>query len=295
MSFTAKDVCNKAITIESTKTMDKVRDTLLKRNISRVIITQNKKPIGMVTEKGISRYLYWSNNTNDPLNKITISKAMRTPLISVTRDTSIDVCVKLMLDHDISSLIVNEEGGGMERERRKDDVNEINLFTKSDLIKLYSQNYKGKHLVSDFMTRLVFTTHPSNSIHTVLRILMKNRISRVIVVSDDDDKEIVGIITSKDLMPITAFVEGDKLYKGKRENVENDINDLVAIGHAMIARDLMKKPIVIKSDEDLADAAKIMTDRRISGIPVVSPHNDNSGGSLVGMITKTDITKALIE
>ena len=72
-------------------------------------------------------------------------------------------------------------------------ISEINLFTKSDLIKLYSQNYKGKHLVSDFMTRLVFTTHPSNSIHTVLRILMKNRISRVIVVSDDDDKDVIRV------------------------------------------------------------------------------------------------------
>ncbi len=286
MTFSAKDVYNKAITVESTKTMNEVRDIMLKRNISRIIIIQNQKPVGMVTEKGISRYLYWDNNDNHPLDKITISKAMRAPLISVNSDTSIKTCAKLMLDNDISSLIVTEDKEDKEEE-------EIKLFTKSDLVKLYLQNYKGKYRVDDFMTRQVFTTSPSNSLHTVLKILVKNRISRVIVTTDDGD--IVGIITAKDLMPITAFVEGEKLHtgkgKGKGKNTDNT-NDLVAIGHVMIARDVMNKPISVKSDADLADTAKIMTDKRISGLPVISSYNDKS---LVGIITKSDIAKALIE
>ena len=58
----------------------------------------------MVTEKGISRYLYKENN-DKPLDEIVISKAMRTPLVSVTKDTDIRECAKLMLDDDISSLI----------------------------------------------------------------------------------------------------------------------------------------------------------------------------------------------
>lgn len=279
-TFSARDVYNKSITVESTKTMNEVRDMMLKRDISRVIITQNQKPVGMVTEKGISRYLYYDKD-NHPLDKITISKAMRAPLISVSSDTSIKTCAKLMLDNDISSLIVKED--------KDKDKEEIYVFTKSDLVKLYSQNYKGQNRVDDFMTRNVFTTAPSNSLHTVLKILLKNRISRVIVTTDDGD--IAGIITAKDLMPITAFVEGEKLHTGKGKNTDNT-NDMVAIGHVMIARDVMNKPISVKSNADLADTAKIMTDKRISGIPVVDPNNDNQ---LVGIITKTDIVKALLE
>lgn len=278
-TFSAKDVYNKSITVESTKTMNEVRDIMLKLDISRIIIIQNQKPVGMVTEKGISRYLYWDNKDNHPLDKITISKAMRAPLISVSSDTSIKTCAKLMLDNDISSLIVKEDK----------DKEEIYIFTKSDLVKLYSQNYKGQYRVDDFMTRKVFTTSPSNSLHTVLKILLKNRISRVIVTTDDGD--IVGIITAKDLMPITAFVEGEKLHTGKGKNTDNT-NDMVAIGHVMIARDVMNKPISVKSNVDLADTAKIMTDKRISGIPVVDPNNDTQ---LVGIITKTDIVNALLE
>ena len=278
-TFSAKDVYNKSITVESTKTMNEVRDIMLKLDISRIIIIQNQKPVGMVTEKGISRYLYWDNKDNHPLDKITISKAMRAPLISVSSDTSIKTCAKLMLDNDISSLIVKEDK----------DKEEIYIFTKSDLVKLYSQNYKGQYRVDDLMTRKVFTTSPSNSLHTVLKILLKNRISRVIVTTDDGD--IVGIITAKDLMPITAFVEGEKLHTGKGKNTDHT-NDMVAIGHVMIARDVMNKPILVKSNVDLADAAKIMTDKRISGIPVVDPNNNNQ---LVGIITKTDIVNALLE
>ncbi|MDR4491624.1 MAG: CBS domain-containing protein [Candidatus Nitrosocosmicus sp.] len=139
------------------------------------------------------------------------------------------------------------------------------------------------------MTRRVFTTSSSNSLHTVIKILIKNRISRVIVTTDDGD--IVGIVTAKDLMPITAFVEGERLRSGNGKNTDNT-NDMVAIGHIMMARDVMNKAITVKSNADLADAAKIMIDKRISGIPVVDPNND---AQLVGIITKTDIVSALLE
>jgi CBS domain-containing protein len=44
-----------------------------------------------------------------------------------------------------------------------------------------------------------------------------------------------------------------------------------------------------QEDADLTDAAQIMSNNRISGLPVV-----NSLDNLVGIVTKTDITKALI-
>src|SRR3982751_2334303 len=185
MSFTAKDICNKAITVEATKMMSDIRDAMLKYNISRIIIEHNQKPVGIVTEKGISRYLYKENNDKS-LDEIVISKAMRSPLISVNSDTDIRECVKLMLDNDISSVIVEEE--------RQEEDGTINIFTKSDLVKLYAENYKGKYRINDFMTKHVFTVSPSNSLHTVMKILMKERVSRVIATNRNE--EIVGIITA---------------------------------------------------------------------------------------------------
>jgi CBS domain-containing protein len=114
-------------------------------------------------------------------------------------------------------------------------------------------------------------------LHRLLTI--KNRISRVVVTRGE---EIVGIITSRDLMPITSFVEGD-------ESVES--NDLLGIGYIMLARDVMNKSIIINKNTDLAEVAQIMYDKRISGIPVIA----SSSNELNGIITKTDIVRALIE
>jgi len=293
MSFTAKDVCKKAITVETTKMLSDARDTMLKYNISRIIVEHNQKPIGMITEKGISRFLYKENN-DKPLDEIVISKAMRSPLVSVNDDTSIKDCAKLMLDNDISSLIVKEKQEE-DNEHEYDGGSAIKLFTKSDLVKLYAGNYKEKYKINDFMTKQsqMFTVSPSNSLHTVMKILIKERISRVVVTRDG---KIVGIVTSKDLMPITDFAEGDRIitnerYNSKYEQEETVKTNLGSIGHAMIVSDVMKKHITtVKATTDLAIAAQIMTDKRISGLPVT----DSSGNHLTGIVTKTDVVKALV-
>jgi len=56
-----------------------------------------------------------------------------------------------------------------------------------------------------------------------------------------------------------------------------------------LAREIMKHdPITVTREADLAKAAQIMSNNRISGLPVV-----NSVDSLVGIVTRTDVTKAL--
>jgi CBS domain-containing protein len=263
MSFTAKDVSKKAITVEPTNNLSNARDIMIRYNISRVIVVSNNAPIGMVTEKAIASYLF--RNSKEPLDEISISKTMRTPIVTVNHDASIKRCAEVMIENDISSLVITDHGTS------------ISILTKSDLVKLYSEHYRKKHIVSEFMTKDVFTISPSHSLRTALLLMIKNKISRVVITKGD---EIAGIITSRDLMPVTSFVEGDDGIESK---------DLSGIGYVMLARDVMNKPIIISKDADLADAAQIMYDKRISGIPIGSSSND-----LNGIITKTDIVRALM-
>jgi CBS domain-containing protein len=262
MSFTAKDASKKAITVEPIKNMSDARDIMIRHNISRVIVVANNTPIGMVTEKGIASYLF--KNSNEPLDTISISRAMRTPIVTVGVDFSINKCAKMMIENNISSLVVI-------------DGTSFNIQTKSDLVKLYADHYRKRYLVSEFMTKDVSTISPSHSLRTAILLMIKNKISRVVVARG---KEIVGIITSRDLMPITSFVEGDGI----------ESKDLSGIGYILLARDVMNKPMTINKDADLAEAAQVMYDKKISGIPVAS-----SSSELNGIITKTDIVRALIE
>lgn len=47
-------------------------------------------------------------------------------------------------------------------------------------------------------------------------------------------------------------------------------------------------PISVNEDADLADAARLMTKNGVSGLPVI-----NTAGKLVGIVTKSDLTKAV--
>jgi CBS domain-containing protein len=190
VNFITKDAYNKAITVEPTINLSDARDIMIRHNISRIIVATNNSPVGMVTEKAIASYLF--KNSNEPLDKIVISRTMRTPIFTVSVDTSIDRCAKMMIENNISSLVVK-------------DGTILNILTKSDLVKLYAEHYRKTNLVREFMTKDVFTISPSHTLHTALQLMIKNKISRVIVTRAN---EIVGIITSRDLMPITSLVEG---------------------------------------------------------------------------------------
>ena len=184
---------------------------MIRYNISRVIVVNNN-PVGMVTEKAIAGFLF--KNSHEPLDTIAISKTMRAPILTVGMDTNINRCAKIMIENNISSLVVM-------------NGTSLNILTKSDLVKLYAEHYKNASLVSEFMTKDVFTVSPSHSLHTALMLMIKNKISRVIVTKG---KEIVGIITSRDLMPITSFVEGHGI----------ESKDLSGIGYIILARDVMQ-------------------------------------------------------
>ena len=263
MESIAGEISKRAITVEVTNNMDNARDIMLEYNISRVIVVANTKPVGMVTEKAIGSYLL--KNVANPLDKTPISKAMRSPIITVTANTSIDTCAKMMIENKISSLVVIDNA-------------HVSILTKSDLVKLYAENHRREHFIKDFMTKNVITISPSHSLRWALILMIKNKISRLVVTREGD---IVGIVTFRDLMPITNFVEGN--------TAAIELLDLSSIGYIILARDVMKKPIVLKVSDDLAEAALVMHTKKISGIPTVHLNNH-----LSGIITKTDLVRALI-
>ena len=68
-----------------------------------------------------------------------------------------------------------------------------------------------------------------------------------------------------------------------------ELLDLSSIGYIILARDIMKKPMMLNANDDLADAAQVMHSKTISGIPAVDLNSH-----LSGIITKTDLVRALI-
>ena len=277
----AKDINREAITLEPDKTLYDARNTLFIYNISRVVIAKHNKPLGIITEKDIAWYLY-TETPNRRLDQVELNEVMSKNLITVGEQADLQLCVKLMLENKISSILVVDNN--------KKDLKGI--ITKSDLVNTYATYYKEKNSVEGYMTKDVLTITPDEPIHMVLLLMINNKISRIVVVKDEKP---IGIITGRDLLPVSALfmTAAYAVYWRTRE-------DLIAlrkeqkflpsgVKNIFLAREIMKyNPITITRDADLTEAAQIMSNNRISGLPVV-----NSVDNLVGIVTKTDITKAL--
>jgi CBS domain-containing protein len=279
----AKDLVREAITLEPSQTLYDARNILLRYNISRVVIAKENKPLGIITEKDIARFLY-TEVPNSRLNEITSNEIMNKDLIKVEEQTNLNICARMMLENKISSIIVVDNGGDLK-----------GIFTKSDLVDAYARHYPRKLKVEQYMTKKVITVAPDENLHMILLLMSDNRISRVTVTRDH---KLIGIITGHDLLPVSIlfgtgtpgmfWITQEELIARRRAHrfIPAGIKDV------FLAKDIMKyDPVTITKGSDLVEAAQIMRNNRISGLPVVE--NDSNDGGLVGIITKTDIVKAI--
>jgi acetoin utilization protein AcuB len=130
--------------------------------------------------------------------------------------------------------------------------------------------------VGDKMSRSPVTVKPEASLSEALDIMKKKGIRRLPVVSDG---KLVGIVTELDLLKYTPSPA-----------TSLSIWELNYIISKLRIREVMETEVVTVSPrEPIEDAALLMRQHQIGGLPVVS------GGKVVGMITESDIFDAFIE
>lgn len=266
--LTASDVSSRPIKLEPARTLYDARNLILRYNISRVLVVRDSKAVGIVTEKDIVRFMQ-KDMMARTLKEVRLDQVMNTDLITVDGESDLSTCAKRMLEKGISSVVVTHDSGRLQ-----------GIITKSDLAGAYANYYFGENLVDGYMTKRVFTVAPDETIDTVISVMLDNNVSRVVVVRNNKP---VGIITGKDLLPVSTLIEPDTYSIRKTPTLLSNVST------ALIAKDVMRnEPITITKDIDLADAAWIMVRNRISGLPVV-----NFEEELVGIVTRTDVVRAL--
>jgi CBS domain-containing protein len=267
--------------LESDKTFLDARNLMLKYNIKRVVVSSpvDKKVIGIVTEKDISRFFSMHGFDKRKLGEITLEELLqnKTELYVVNKNFSLGICAKLMLDKNISSLLLVDE---------EDKVNKI--ITKTDLIALVASHDLGSVAVREYMTQKVITVRPQDNINIIPELLTRYNISRVIVIRENKP---VGIITTRDTMPKGSYF-GVLNYSNKDgpKEFENGFSSYKTRVPFAVEDIMTPNPILIDQEGSIRDAAKMMIGNQISGIPVV-----NNLQELVGIITKTDIIKAIVD
>lgn len=269
------DICNKPISILKNSTISDIIKKLLENNLSRLIVVEDGKPIGIITEKDVGLFLF-SETTKQGLDDIMISKIMK-PIIFIEETSTPKNSAKIMLERGISSLAIGTK------------ENLKGIFTKTDLIKYYLENYSGNNKVVDFMTHEFIFTHTAAPLFKVVRKMLENKISRIIV--KDQNEKSVGIISFRDLFRISIELGSEEDDSGFTisEQIRKGFLSEEGFGNISLARDVMSKGIIsIKFNDDLKNACKLILENNISGLAVLDGNN-----SLTGIISKTDIIKAI--
>lgn len=242
-----------------------------KNDIKRVVIVKDNFPVGILTEHDIGRFLQ-HDKTTKPLDKISLQNVMTRNLVTIHgEDEDIPTQSAIRMDtFQISSVIVVDNDGKL-----------IGIITKSDLARNFATLYGRVYKVEDYMSKKIITCRKSDSLYFALDMLNKNKISRL-VVTDNDGKPI-GVIT------YDMFLRNSGFFKANKSTRDYLLPS--ASAKEMRVGDLIRDELLtVELEDDLATAAKLMTDYKVSGIPVV-----DSKGSLEGIVSSTDIIKAYSE
>ena len=269
------DICKKPISILKNSTISDILKKLLENNLSRLIVVENGKPIGIITEKDVGMFLF-SETTKQGLDDIMINKIMK-PILFIQDNSTPEKSAEIMLEKGVSSLAIGT----------KDEIDGI--FTKTDLVKYYFENYSSNNKVVDFMTHDYVFTHTAAPLFKVVRKMIENKISRIIV--KDQNEKSVGIISFRDLFRISIELGSEEDDSGFTisEQIRKGFLSEEGFGGISLARDVMSKGIIsIRFDQDLKIACKLILENNISGLAVLDGND-----SIVGIISKTDILKAI--
>lgn len=130
-------------------------------------------------------------------------------------------------------------------------------------------------LVEQVMTRNPATVSPKDKIRTAVERMIECRCRRLPVVEDD---RLVGIISNIDLRRATnsPFVLRERRY------------DEFLLDHIDVGACMTREPKTVTPGTPIVDAAKLMRDHKVGGLPVVQ------GDKLVGIVTETDLLNYLI-
>jgi CBS domain-containing protein len=242
-----------------------------KNDIKRIVISNDNIPVGIVTERDIGKFLQ-NDKTSRTLDKISLNEIMSRNLFTMSQDQDelLVQCAIRMDAFQIGSIII------------VDDEKLVGIVTKSDLTKHFSNLFAGAYKVKDYMNTKLITCRKSDSLSFALTMLNKNKIARLVVT--DNDGRPVGIIS------YDTFLKNSEYFKLDKQNTRDYLLPKISTKELLVSDLIGNELLTVSSDDDLAKAARLMTEYKISGIPVI-----DENGNLEGVISATDVIRAYHE
>lgn len=131
-------------------------------------------------------------------------------------------------------------------------------------------------LVKNWMNKNVITVTADDSMQNAIYLLQENKIKTLPVMDHD---KLVGIITDRDLKKASPS-----------DATTLDMHELLYLTSKIKVRSLMTKTVfTVRPDTTIEEAAEILLENNVSGLPVVDENN-----RLVGIINQIDLFRVIL-
>ena len=131
-------------------------------------------------------------------------------------------------------------------------------------------------LVGERMSYPVISANPEMPVVDALNLMKREHIRRIPVMKNG---KLIGIVSDKDL-----------LNASPSQATSLSVWELNYLVSKITIKDVMSKTVLtVDEDTPIEEAARIMADNKIGGLPVMR------GSEIVGMITETDLFKIFLE
>lgn len=132
-----------------------------------------------------------------PMHKLSVMQAKRFGVWTIAPDVCLKDVARQMVDHNISALVVVDDGGFLE-----------GVITRTDLVRAAHQRSDwGQAAAQEYMMRSVVTVGLDDPLARVMELLIDNHIHRVVAVENENGK----------LRPIAVLSAADVVYHMAQE------------------------------------------------------------------------------
>jgi CBS domain-containing protein len=273
MTLAKKEV----ISIPPSMSIQKAAELMIDHGFRRLPITDpgSGKILGIVTAMDILDFLGGGNKfniiekkhndnflsaINEPIRTI-----MTSDIVAMSHKESINEAVKVMIENEIGSIPV-----------LSDDDKLVGIITERDFA-LSMAGLLTDEIVQDVMIKDVITTTPGTPIESSTKIMVRNNLRRIPVVSGD---KLVGIITSTDIL---KFLGDKEIFANMTSNSGLDVLNM------KISEIMQPNISIIEPLTRLGDLCDLFKEKNIGGAPVVKDDK------LVGIITERDILNTVLK
>jgi len=247
---------SEVVTVSPEDSVVAVGEVLAKKRISGAVVIENKQIVGVISKESfVTGVKYMGVN---PIDVFKVKDFMMHKYDAANVDEPLSKVVDRMVGapYRVDRVLVLDNG------------KLAGILTKGDIARLFAENAKGCFKVRDLMNLNPSTVRDYTPLGKIMNEITISKEKRVIVTAGE---QIVGLITVLDLSLV--LFEKLKQHRGK------DVIDYIKLEDIITLN-----PITVKETADAAEAARIMVEKRIGGLPVYDK-------TLKGMLTTNDLVK----